>query len=157
MLCSIPLSPCISLLWTKSFGLILWIIHDSKHTFLTVFLDLTTVEGIVQSVISDLQQTQPLRREVDTNVAKKIDSFIEQMVGLLSLASHWTLVFFLLILFWRSFFRNFGTHLEIALFKIQNLFMLIPAVSQLIIVVLWKKIDYSVWSMTTHTNKGITK
>ncbi|KAL3072664.1 hypothetical protein niasHS_017638 [Heterodera schachtii] len=53
--------------------------------------DLTTVEGVIQSVREDLQHFQPERKKTEPNTAEKIDHFIGRLSKLLSLQSTWTL------------------------------------------------------------------
>ncbi|KAI3420385.1 hypothetical protein GPALN_003686 [Globodera pallida] len=52
---------------------------------------LTTVEGVVHSVIQDLQHTQHIRRSANQEMADKIDNFIQQLSKLLLLDFSWTL------------------------------------------------------------------
>ncbi|KAF7634915.1 hypothetical protein Mgra_00005657 [Meloidogyne graminicola] len=52
---------------------------------------LTTVEGVLQSVKEDLNETQPLRRQTDETMAGQIDRFLERLDKLISLETTWTL------------------------------------------------------------------
>lgn len=58
--------------------------------------DLTTIEGVLQSVKTDLQALQPQRRVVDPETAEKLDRFIAKIDNLLSLEVPWTLVKFII-------------------------------------------------------------
>ncbi|KAL7074211.1 hypothetical protein ACQ4LE_006484 [Meloidogyne hapla] len=52
---------------------------------------LTTVEGVLQSVQQDLGETQPLRKQLDADMAGKIDQFLEKLEKFITLENCWTL------------------------------------------------------------------
>jgi hypothetical protein len=68
------------------------VINQNSIKLSIYFLDLTTVEGILQSVKQDLEETQSQRRLIDPETAEKLDHFIRRIDQCLSLEIPWTLV-----------------------------------------------------------------
>lgn len=56
------------------------------------FLEVTTVEGVIDRSITGLEQDQPLRRIEHPDVAAQIDEFIQKLKQLKELKEPFTLV-----------------------------------------------------------------
>lgn len=62
-----------------------------KH-LLYIFLEVTTIEGIIDRSITGLEQDQHLRKQEYPELAAQIDKFIEKLRGLKDLKEPFTIV-----------------------------------------------------------------